>query len=135
VLATGVLPISYQWLLGNVALTGQTNPVLSFAQAAATDAGTYSVVVTNAYLAVTSAPATLAVVRMPSLSIAVQGTNLLLTCYGDPLQVRRLLGTPTLAALANWMPLATNTSSGSGEVFWTLPAPTNGAFYFRAVIP
>jgi len=135
VLATGLLPISYQWLLGNVALAGQTNQVLSFAQAAQTNAGTYSVVVTNAYLAVTSAPATLVVVRAPSLSIAVQGTNLLLTCYGDPLQVRRLLGTPTLAALANWMPLATNTSSGSGEVFWTLPAPTNRAFYFRAVTP
>ncbi|MGA2657229.1 MAG: peptidylprolyl isomerase [Verrucomicrobiota bacterium] len=135
VVAIGSTPISYQWLLGNLAIPGQTNQVLSFAHADRTNAGAYSVVVTNAYRAVTSAPAALIVVRQPTLSISAQGTNLLLTCYGDPDQVHRLLGATNLHGASSWMPLATNVVPSNGTILWSQAAPSRGAVYFRAVTP
>ncbi len=131
----GILPISYQWCLGSTPLEGATNQALNFAHAALTDAGTYSVVVTNAYLALTSAPAALVVVSQPSLSISAQGPALLLTCSGDPDVVYRLLGATNLGAATVWTPLATNVAPSSGSILWSQPAPPNGAVFFRAVTP
>src|SRR6185436_12933879 len=91
-LAAGIQPIGYQWLLENVPIPNETSETLSFANVSRTNSGVYRVVVTNAYLTLTSVPAVLTVVGEPTLSISAQGTDLLLTCYGDPGRVHRLLG-------------------------------------------
>jgi hypothetical protein len=135
VVAVGINPISYQWLLGNVAIPAQTNRVLDFAHVSRTDSGLYSVVITNPYRAVTSTPATLTVVGLPSLSISAQGTNLLLTCYGDPNRIHRLLGATNLYGTISWKPLATNVVPTNGPILWTQPVLTRGPVYFRAVTP
>jgi internalin A len=64
--ATGSGPFGYQWRLNGTTLQGQTNASLALINAQSTDAGSYSVVVTNiATTAVTSSPpATLAVVNI-----------------------------------------------------------------------
>jgi hypothetical protein len=63
--ASGTAPLSYQWRKNGVALpvVGTVN-ALTLLSAQLSDAGTYSVVVTNQYGAVTSAPAVLTV-RVP----------------------------------------------------------------------
>jgi WD40 repeat protein/serine/threonine protein kinase len=61
VMATGTVPLSYQWRNGANSLPGQTNAGLTLANVDAAGAGNYSVVVTNAFGSATSSSATLAV--------------------------------------------------------------------------
>jgi hypothetical protein len=61
VTAVGTAPLSYQWRMNGTAVPGATLSALQFSPVAPSDAGTYSVVVTNAVGAVTSAPALLRV--------------------------------------------------------------------------
>ncbi len=61
VVAGGSPPLFYQWRKGGAPLLGQTNAVLILNNVSNTDAGVYSVVVSNAINSVTSSNATLAV--------------------------------------------------------------------------
>src|SRR5262249_6861322 len=62
VLVAGTAPLYYQWYFNtNTLLTDATNSVLTIANAQTTDAGTYSVVVTNTLGSATSAVAALTV--------------------------------------------------------------------------
>mgnify|MGYP003342195808 CR=1 FL=1 len=76
VTATGTAPLSYQWFYnGTNLLAGATNTVLALANVQTNQAGSYTVVVTNAYGSVTSAPASL-----------LSGVNLLVgSWHGGPL--------------------------------------------------
>jgi hypothetical protein len=55
VVATGQPPFTYQWLTNGVAWAGQTNSTLAF-QAAWNSGGSYSVVVSNGFSSIASAP-------------------------------------------------------------------------------
>ena len=59
--ATGLEPLIYQWQKGGVDIDGANNRIFEIAQAAQTDAGTYSVRVTNGDGTVTSASVPLTV--------------------------------------------------------------------------
>ncbi len=59
--ARGSRPLFYQWRLNGVPVSGATNPILTIAEAGASDAGGYDVVVTNTFGAVTSVVAQVAV--------------------------------------------------------------------------
>ncbi len=61
VVATGTAPLTYQWQLGGAAINGATGDTYSISNVAASQAGSYSVVVTNAAGSVTSNTATLTV--------------------------------------------------------------------------
>ena len=61
VAATGAAPLSYQWQFNGVDLAGATSNSFTLAGAQPSDAGAYSVVVTNALGAVASSNATLTV--------------------------------------------------------------------------
>jgi hypothetical protein len=61
VAAEGTSPLEYQWYFDGAELPGQTNSALSIGAAYLTNAGGYSVVVTNLYGAATSSVATLTV--------------------------------------------------------------------------
>jgi hypothetical protein len=135
VLVSGVLPFGYQWQFENVPLKDSTDAVLTIANSLRTNSGVYRVVVTNAYLSITSAPAVLTVVSGPMLSIGAESTNILITCRGVPGRVHRLLSAADLAPGAAWTAVATNALTGAGTIVWTLPAPTNGAAYYRAATP
>jgi hypothetical protein len=72
VTATGTAPLSYQWMKNNANITGATTATYTIASAATTDAGSYSVRVSNSAGSVTSAAATLTVntaVVAPSISM------------------------------------------------------------------
>ena len=81
--ALGSPPLVYQWVFnGTTAIAGATGSVLSLANVQFTQAGAYSVTVSNLYGAATSAPAVLTVTGVPpvivaspaSLAVAVGGT-------------------------------------------------------------
>jgi alpha-tubulin suppressor-like RCC1 family protein len=61
VTASGTAPLSFQWWFNGLVLPAQTNSSLILTNVQATNAGNYSVVVTNSYGSVTSAVATLTV--------------------------------------------------------------------------
>lgn len=57
---------TYQWYVGSVALSGATSSTLTLSAVRASDAGDYTVVVTNALGSITSAKATLTVTAAPA---------------------------------------------------------------------
>lgn len=68
VVATGTAPLSYQWRLGGVAVSGGTATTLSIPSAQPVNAGTYDVVVTDTSGSVTSNAVVLGVNTPPSIS-------------------------------------------------------------------
>ena len=68
VAANGTAPLSYQWRLEGVALPGATGDTLNLLNAQPTDAGNYTVVITNIAGAVTSAVAVLTVNVPPDIT-------------------------------------------------------------------
>ena len=61
VAASGTAPLSYQWKKDGANVAGATSATLAFATAATTDAGSYTVTITNPFGNVTSAAATITV--------------------------------------------------------------------------
>jgi pectate lyase len=71
--ASGTAPLGYQWYYNtNTAIDAGTNSILSLTDVQLSDAGYYSVVVTNVYGAATSAPALLTVTAPIAPSITTQ---------------------------------------------------------------
>jgi len=90
VMATGTLPLSYQWRFGipgngGANLAGATNAILNVTNAQPTNAGNYRVIITNLFGSATSAVATLTVLVPPSITQQPQsqtvpeGTNVSFT--------------------------------------------------------
>ena len=73
--ASGTAPLAYQWRKNGVNVSGATNTALQLYFVQATDAGTYSVVVSNPYGSVTSSNASLTVVQPLTLEQALDTTN------------------------------------------------------------
>ncbi len=69
VCAAGSPMLAYQWLFGGSSLPGASASVLALDPVRAIDAGAYSVIVTNSYGSVTSAPAILSVLPSPTFSV------------------------------------------------------------------
>ena len=73
VAATGTGPLGYQWRFNDVAIPGATNSAYTRSNAAAGDAGNYSVVVSNSAAAVASADAVLTVQTAPVIQLHPSG--------------------------------------------------------------
>jgi cyclophilin family peptidyl-prolyl cis-trans isomerase len=129
-----VYPISYAWLFGNVRIPDATNQQLAFL-AGLTNQGQYRVIVTNAYLSITSAPATLTVLKPPQLFIRSDGTNAIITCQGTPNRLHHLQYVTSLSPTQTWTVLASNTPSSSGTSVWTRPLIQSENSFFRVALP
>ncbi|WP_221032059.1 immunoglobulin domain-containing protein [Actomonas aquatica] len=68
VVATGATPLTYQWRKDGADIAGATNASLEFTGITPSDAGTYTVVVTNSVSSVTSADAVITVVEAPDIT-------------------------------------------------------------------
>jgi hypothetical protein len=68
VVAAGTAPFSYQWQKNGIAISGATSATLTMGSVQLTDAGNYTVLVTNAASSVTSAGALLTVYAAPIIS-------------------------------------------------------------------
>jgi hypothetical protein len=82
VVATGVPAPTYQWSLGGIAITGATASTYSVVSAQASDAGSYSVVVTNSLGSVLSSAAVLTVDA--AAAITVQPMSQSVVAGNDP---------------------------------------------------
>jgi len=87
--ATGTAPLTYFWRKGTTALTNSASPAFAIPNAQTTDAGTYSVIVSNSLGTATSSNATLTVntviiapgiaTQPPASQLVFQGQNALLS--------------------------------------------------------
>jgi hypothetical protein len=128
VTAVGVQPLFYQWLLNSVPLAGQTSTNLVLTNLAASQAGAYSVIISNSFNAVTSAPAQL-VINDACVDIRLYaGLNM----SGQPGATYVLSYTTNLNAPINWLALVTNAMPVSGWLY----IDTNSSFspqrFYRA---
>lgn len=69
VTAVGRQPLSYQWMRNGINLAGETRASLALLHVGATDAGNYSVRITNMDGAITSASASLQVFTAPTITV------------------------------------------------------------------
>lgn len=129
VVATGTPPLQYQWRKGGVNVEGATSATLVINPVAVSDAGQYTVVVTNAADSKTSDPATLTVVPVAELQLSVEAVaeGILLKWTGGRAPFR----VDSKAALGDavWTP-GTQTS----ERQLVLPS-TQEATFFRVTNP
>jgi len=77
VAADGTPPLNFQWRFDGANLAGATNTTLALNAVSATDAGTYSVVVSNTGGSVTSALATLTVLLPPTITAQPQSQTII----------------------------------------------------------
>jgi pectin methylesterase-like acyl-CoA thioesterase len=113
VAATGTPPLTYQWRKDGAAIAGATSPTITLASAQNSDAGSYTVVVTNAYGTVTSPAATVTVTTQtvpatitaqPSAAIVTAGQSATFTvaAFGSsPLSYQWRKGGTAIAGATN----------------------------------
>jgi hypothetical protein len=77
VVASGATPLTYQWRFNGVNISGATASTYTRANVQATNAGSYSVVVSNPYGTATSANATLSVNTPPVITSQPQGVSVI----------------------------------------------------------
>jgi uncharacterized delta-60 repeat protein len=126
--ATGYPPLSYQWFFDDTnALSGCTNRYLNLTNVQLSDCGAYTVVISNAAGAITSAPAMLSVIppvdRRPVPALKVLGQA------GSSLHVEY---TDALGSLANWLPLGTVNLTGTSQFFFDISLPLPPQRFYRA---
>ena len=113
VTADGIAPLSYQWWFnGTTQLAGATNTSLTLTSVQPTNAGNYSVVVTNNYGSVTSSIATLTVLVPPA--ITTQPTNQTALAGGTGIFAVVASGTAQLSY--QWQKNGVNLTDG-GDMF------------------
>jgi hypothetical protein len=103
--ASSNLPLTYQWKKDGVVISGATSSIYTIASTKTTDAGSYTVVVTNSVGSVTSGSATLAVTapRLSNLSVrtALDANQIVIvgvTMSGGTKNVLLRAAGPTLSA-------------------------------------
>jgi Immunoglobulin domain len=126
-LVTGFPPPTYQWFFNGNALTGCTNSVLCLSGIQASNVGAYTLVVSNATGAITSAPAMLnvipAVERKPVLGLKVTGEtgSLLNVDYAN-----------SLSLAPNWTTLGSVSLTSTSQYYFDLTSPLPPQRFYRA---
>jgi uncharacterized delta-60 repeat protein len=124
---TGYPPPTYQWFVNGNAIAGCTNSVLSLSGVQASNIGAYTLVVSNAAGAITSAPIMLNVIpiveRRPVPGVEVTGE------VGSSLHVEY---TDALGSPANWETMATMTLSNTSQFYFDVSEPLPPERFYRA---
>jgi hypothetical protein len=109
-----------------------SGPTLLLNNVAATNAGAYDLVVSNAYGCITSSVINLTVTLAPLTAVMTQEEGVQLQFHGVSGTSYILMTSPTLGPAAVWTPVCTNTTDGSGSWSFTdTNAPANAARYYR----
>jgi uncharacterized repeat protein (TIGR03803 family) len=140
VAVSGARPLLYQWrkngtnLVDGGNLFGSTNRDVTLANVSPTDAGSYSVIVSNGFGSVTSAPACLTIVYQPWFLSAVRSNcALALTWSTSPGQRYRLQYKSSLTA-TNWANLGGFVSPTSNAFTAFDNVCTNAQRFYRVVL-
>lgn len=135
VLVSGIPPFAYQWQYNGVPIAGATESTLTIAATTAQDSGSYSVVVTNGYRALTSALAQLTITpaaTAPRLAVNRYANNITLTFSAEGGRTYRLLSSTDLAV---WTPVATNVVVIAGPMQFIQPITPAPVVFFRVATP
>lgn len=127
VTAVGVEPFSYQWWFGGSPLSGQTSTNLVLTALQSSQAGAYSVVVSNAFGSDTSIPAQL-VVNDACVDLRMYaGLNI----SGLPGQAYVVSYTTDLSKTNSWISLATNIMPASGWFYLDMASPFSAYRFYK----
>ena len=122
--AGGTSPRAQQWKFNATTLAGATNSSLSVNNAQPTNAGNYTVVITNSFGSITSSAASLTVVTAPQLTgISVLSSNVLLG-FTTSTGATYFVESRTDLAAGSWLNTVTNVAGVGGTKNVT---HTNGA--------
>ncbi len=139
VTATSCSTISYQWMFGTNLLGGASSPTLTITNVQLTDAGGYTVVLSNAAGSITSDVATLTVL-LPAAPTLSAGPTLLSNGHFHA----GFTGTPNVPytieyadeVTGSWKTLTNLTSDGSGLIeFDDMPDAAPARRFYRVVYP
>ena len=137
-MAVGLQPLSYQWQRNGTNLAGATTASLTLASVQSSDAGLYSLVVTNLAGAATSSAASLSVVvqsRFTALSLLSNG-SFSLSGTGNVGQSYVLLTASNLMPPLVWSPVQTNQADSNGFFHFTDPgAAGQPQRFYRTTLP
>ncbi len=132
VTATSTRSLEYQWQFGSVAIDGATGTALVLTDVQPTNAGGYTVVVTNVLGAVTSAVAMLTVVSPPDITITQSPTSQTASAGSNAIFTVSASGTPPLSY--QWLfNGAVIDGATMTELILTEVQPTNAGRYRVAV--
>lgn len=82
VLASGDVPLNYQWVKNGTAIEGATSPVYSINSAGTGDLGSYNVQINNAVSSIVSSYASLNFFQAPTITSQPQNLNLTVSGFG-----------------------------------------------------
>jgi hypothetical protein len=126
VAAGGTTPLSYQWKVNGGAINGATSSIYTKPNAQPADAGTYSVLVTNAAGQISSIGAVLKVLSVPAVSWATPVDAV----YGTPLGPTQLNASSLVAGSFNYTPPAgTVLNAGNSQTLSATFNPTDANTY------
>ncbi len=134
--ASGTAPLSYQWSLNGTAVPNATSSILTLNNVQMTNAGGYSVVVTNVAGLVTSTVATLTVTN-PNITLSLSSGGGM-TPSGFAFQLSVPIGSTyvILASTNNrdWTPIATNLATTASVVFTDAAASNHAMRFYRLTV-
>jgi hypothetical protein len=119
--------LAYEWLFNGSAISGVGSTELQLTNVSATQAGTYTLVVTNVAGAVTSAPAMLSVIP-PVEGRMVPG----LVLVGQAGSVLNLESADTLGLSPAWVALDSLRLTNSSEWYFDISIPMPAQRFYRA---
>jgi hypothetical protein len=138
VTAAGAAPLGYQWLKNGTPVPGANGPVLHIAGAGTSDAGNYTVIVTNGFGSASTRAAALAVITPLITSYGFQsGGGFTLSFAGLPGATTRVWTSTNLTQGAGWLPIYTNTATTTNGTWWFTDPNTLGfpAKFYRFSTP
>ncbi len=133
--ADGTAPLNYQWRLNGTNLTSATATALSLVSVQPTNAGNYTVTVSNPFGSTNSSPATLTVqFDAPSLGILPGGTGQVIISWPTNGPSFKLQETTNLTSSIIWTSATNVAVVANGKYVVTITAAAGNRFY-RLALP
>lgn len=136
VIATGTDPLGYTWMLNGTLLTGANSPELILNNVQTTDAGRYTVIVTNSAGAAMSTA--MLTVTNPAAIIPLHLYSAAMTPAGFKFQFQAPIGQTYIVQatmnLRNWIPIATNTVLAGTVEFTDATAASRPLCHYRVLL-
>jgi hypothetical protein len=127
VTVNGESPMTYQWLFNGTSLPGASSASLAMPNVALSNAGIYSVVITNGFGATTSSPAALTVI-LPFSQSAVPAINV----SGQTGAVINVDYLSTLTSPSDWTSLTSLSLTSTSQYVFDASIPLPAERYYRA---
>ena len=128
--ASGSVPLAYQWIKNGASISGATEPTYTTPPATTSDSGAQlAIVVHNSAGSVTSAPATLTVTDPSKTTPTITWGNPADIAYGTPLGASQLNATASVAGTFVYTPAAGTVLSAGVQSLHVEFIPTDAANY------